>query len=418
MSQRARRRLLAAAIAALLLATGLAACGSDDGSSSGSSDGDAATATEQADLRAIAVQLLDCLADEGVELPGPGAGPIERLQAVRELDKGDGQVADAVRACFPALAQEFVDAGLRPPTQGDVGVEPTTSPDRPAGAPLYEGDFADPFLLSVDGGYLYATNTLFENVPVTPTPEAGGDLDITDAMPELPAWTQAGAVWAPSVAAVDDGYVLYFTSRDTDSGLQCIGVATADAPTGPFTGADDSLVCPTAYGGAIDASPVTDGDRRYIVFKTDGNCCDLPTTIYVQEVSADGTRLTGEAVELLGAEEGWEGDLVEGPAMAPAPDGSWLLFYSANRWDTADYAVGWAGCESVTGPCTKGEGQPWLASYDRAAGPGGQELVVGADGEAAVVYHGWAPDLVGYESGGSRRLYAEPVELDPPTLPF
>ena len=36
-----------------------------------------------------------------------------------------------------------------------------------------------------------------------------------------------------------------------------------------------------------------------------------------------------------------------------AIDGQIILFYSANAWATADYAIGYATCEAPTGPCTK-----------------------------------------------------------------
>src|SRR5437868_5842476 len=70
-----------------------------------------------------------------------------------------------------------------------------------------------------------------------------------DAMPELPAWaekTTAGdeSVWAPAVTARDDGYLLYFTARSTSQHTQCIGVARAWAPEGPFHSiGSQPLVC-------------------------------------------------------------------------------------------------------------------------------------------------------------------------------
>ena len=66
---------------------------------------------------------------------------------------------------------------------------------------------------------------------------------------------------------------------------------------------------------------------------------------------------------------------VEGPSMIEH-EGRYYLCYSANRWDTADYAVGYAICDSPTGPCGKPEEGPWLAGDGRTAGPGGQEVLV------------------------------------------
>ena len=119
---------------------------------------------------------------------------------------------------------------------------------------------------------------------------------------------------------------------------------------------------------------------------------------------ADGTGLAGDPVELIRNDLSWERDVVEGPSMIEV-DGVWHLFYSANRWDTADYAVGHAVCETVTGPCVK-DPEPWLASTDGTAGPGGLEVIELADRpNDLVVYHGWTGGEVGYPDG-ARALYA------------
>jgi hypothetical protein len=55
----------------------------------------------------------------------------------------------------------------------------------------------------------------------------------------------------------DDRFVLYYTSKDLESGLQCIGVATSGSAKGPYV--DDRgepFICQRELGGSIDASPV------------------------------------------------------------------------------------------------------------------------------------------------------------------
>ena len=443
--------LSALALLAVLMAGSLAGCSSGGGGST--LDATSATTTTEvrttssatggATVRPLALirVFVECLANEGVDIPRPGGGLGSRLEALRSLAPTP-EIRAAVRACFPALAQSFTDAGLRPPTQGDLVAEtttttppsttqpPTTVPETTTtastepvpsdGAPAFEGDYADPFLLNVDGDrYIYATNTLGQNVPAARLAGTNREPQRVEALPRLPTWTEPGSVWAPSVAEVRGGFALYYTTRDRASGRQCISVATADDPLGPFV--DDSseaLICQVDEGGSIDASPYADGDHQYVVWKSDGNCCGIPTTISAQETSPDGTRLVGAPDALLGVDQGWEGDLVEGPSLVKV-DGELRLFYSANRWDTADYAVGYAVCESVSGPCSKPEDHPWLFTYDNAAGPGGEEFSVGPDG-MQVVYHGWSPDAVGYSNGGVRRLYVEDVDLadEPPLLGF
>ena len=360
-----------------------------------------------------------CLETEAPGLLDDEGGPLRRLLALRRLDRSDPAVRRAVDACYPALAAAFEEWGLRPPTRGELEAPAELAPSVP-GAPVVQGDFADPFLFAADGDeYIYATNTLGQNVPAARFDRASEEIERAEALPELPDWTEPGTVWAPGVAEVEGGYALYYTTRHIESGLQCISVATAGDPLGPFTDdSDGPLVCEEELGGSIDASPFDDGTRTWLLWKSDGNCCGIPTTISVQETSDDGTRLLGEPTALLGVDQEWEGELVEGPTMVDA-DGALLLFYSANRWDTADYAVGYAVCESVVGPCAKPQVKPWLATYEFAAGPGGQEVTDGPEGPR-IVYHGWSPEAVGYEDGGVRRLYVEPVELTlrPPGLDF
>ena len=91
--------------------------------------------------------------------------------------------------------------------------------------------------------------------------------------------------------------------------------------------------------------------------------------------------------------------------------GAFWLFYSANRWDTSDYSIGAARCETVTGPCEKFVG-PWLAGHGEATGPGGPEQFTDQFGDTWIVYHAWVTDSIGYESGGARALFAQPLDFD------
>ena len=48
----------------------------------------------------------------------------------------------------------------------------------------------------------------------------------------------------------------------------------------------------------------------------------------------------------------WEGPLIEAPTMISSPSGV-QLFYSANPFETPQYAVGVARCDGPTGPCSR-----------------------------------------------------------------
>lgn len=278
------------------------------------------------------------------------------------------------------------------------------------GTPVYDGDFADPYVL-IDGGtnYVYATNTDDANLPVIVS--AGGDEGtyFGDAFPTLPDWTTPGFVWAPAVYARGDGYIAYYTTADTASKRQCVSRAVAPSPTGPFVDdSDGPMVCQLDLGGTIDPSVVTDVEgEAWLLFKNDGNCCDQTTSLWSQKLTPDGLGVVGEPTKLIDADQAWEGQLIEAPSMVIA-DGTYYLFYSANAWDTANYAVGYARCESITGPCTKDDG-PWMTSTAFAKGPGGQEFFA-KDGFVWMVYHGWERGQIGYPEG-QRRLYLDIVQV-------
>ncbi len=260
--------------------------------------------------------------------------------------------------------------------------------------PVIDRDFPDPDVLEVDGTYYaYATNTATDNVQVATsedlqTWEVLGD----DALPELPTWVIPGKTWAPEVTQIGDSFVMYTTTTNFDPALQCIAVATADAPEGPFeVVGDEMLVCPEDEGGAIDAATFLDEDgTRYLLWKNDGNCCGLDTWLYIQPLADDGLTLTGEATRLVKQDQPWEGNLVEAPTLVER-DGTYVLLYSANDYGGDAYAVGYATADSPTGPYTKAE-EPLLTTdgTDGAyIGPGGQDVVVGPDGAEHLVIHDW-----------------------------
>lgn len=312
------------------------------------------------------------------------------------------------------------EIGRRPPTDGTdtPGVEEGAGarivgrlgPE--GGVPLSDGDFADPFVL--DSAVVpigFTSNTTRANVPVS-TASPRGEIDLGDALPEVGSWSEKGFVWAPGVLEVaDDRYVLYYTSRHSASGRQCIGVAVSQKPSGPYI--DDRgepFICQLVQGGSIDASPVVVGDTPYLLWKSDGNCCDQPTHVYAQQLGADGTTLVGDPVQLVTDDLPWEGDVVEGPSMVDL-DGTLHLFWSANDWNSADYAIGHAICETPLGPCTK-DPEPFVESGEEYLGPGGQEFFTDRAGRMWMAFHAWLPGEVGYEEGGTRRLFVEQVAFD------
>lgn len=318
-----------------------------------------------------------------------------------------GEIQGWARSADPAMlageALRFADGAWR------VAWTRTT----PSSA-AYPRDLPDPFVLAVGGSYYgYGTATGGSNVPTVRSPDLRRWAPLPDALPALPAWTRPGFVWAPSVLARGDGYVLYYTTRDRASDRQCLSRAWSGSPGGPFVDTSAGpFVCQLDQGGSIDPSPFVDADgTAHLLWKSDGIAGGEGTRLWSQPLSPDGMSLTGAPRALLDHDQPWEAPLVEGPSMVR--DGDRLyLFYVAGVWQSAGYAIGYATCETPAGPCVKGDKLPLLASAGAVAGPGGPEFVVDGDGRRWMAYHGWTTTEVGYPLGGRRMLHLSPVRFE------
>lgn len=286
------------------------------------------------------------------------------------------------------------------------------APETPSAtaAPVFalDQDFPDPDVVPDGDGYAaFATGSHGLNIRFARSADLQSwTVENRDALPKLPAWASAGRTWAPDVAAAPDGgWLMYFTAQHTASGRQCIGVAASDTLDGTFAPVtDDPLVCPVDAGGAIDAATFDDVDgTRYLLWKTDGNCCSLDTWIEIAPLSADGLGLDGEHTRLLKQTLDWEGALVEAPTLVHR-DGKYVLLYSANDYGGDAYAVGAAVSDELRGPYEKLP-EPVLSSRGELRGPGGQDVVAVGDGDA-LVFHSW-DELYIY-----RGLVTRPLEWD------
>jgi beta-xylosidase len=284
--------------------------------------------------------------------------------------------------------------------------------------PVFAQDFPDPYVLEVEGTYYaYATNGHGANVQVLRSVDLVHWERVEgqrDALPKLPDWSRSfsGLTWAPSVLRRGDRFVLYYVARYVDGGRQCISYALGDDPLGPFTDSNPApFICPLMEGGAIDPEPFVNSDGSlYLLWKNDGNCCGQPVYLYAQRLSEDGTQLAGKPQRLIAYDQAWEEPLIENPSMV-LHDGQYTLIYSANRYQDRTYAVGYAACESATGPCVKPQEGPVLASQGDEVGPGGASFFRAADGELWIAYHAWTEPFVGYP-GGQRSLHLARVMFE------
>ena len=344
--------------------------------------GSLATAEERAGVQGVRIATLqECL------------GGVAHATAAAAADRRDEAVA-ALRAASGACTA--TTASLGPPG---------------GAAPVFPLDFADPFVLRAGGRYYaYATNGGGGEVQLMASSDLRTWEWLGDALAELPPWAASRFTWAPSVLARGSSFVLYYAAADRASGDQCISRAVADSPRGPFVDRSAGpLVCQHDQGGSIDPSPFVDADgTAYLTWKSEGETAGGTARIWAQRLSGDGRSLAGSPVELLRADQPWEGGVVEGPSVL-REGGTYHLFYSANSWNSGSYGVGHAVCRSPAGPCTKSGTGPVLASSGRTVGPGGQEFFRDADGRTWASFHAWVEPDVGFPS--LRRLHLRRLTL-------
>jgi beta-xylosidase len=299
---------------------------------------------------------------------------------------------------------------------------PTAAPLPPAPPPVATqtsslGDFPDAFLFAEGPTtYAFATNANGRNVQVAASNDMAHFSALPDAMPQIASWAvqSFGLVWAPEVMKVGGNYLLYYTAHDKASDRQCVGVAQASAVTGPYVDSGNApLVCQSSEGGTIDPSPFHDASGANVLYvKSDGNCCGLPTSIYAVPLSADGLSAQGAPVKLLTNDAtSWEHSVIEAPTMFQH-DGQYLLFYSGGNYADSTYAVGYATCSGLFGPCVKSADNPVLKSRSdttpKLIGPGHQSLLqVGS--QTWISYHAWEVTSSGTR-GNRRFMYLDKLD--------
>lgn len=326
---------------------------------------------------------------EAVEAASPSTDAAVTPSAEQVAEEGTASPS-------PVPAEATEEAAASPSPASGETPQATAVPDDHFVNPVFRQNFPDPHIIRVDDAfYAFATNGSGRNVQTARSTDLVDWEMLRDAMPAFGRWVSLNRsdVWAPEVIEIDGNYVLYYTARDAESMRQCIGVAVSDQPEGRYTDPHDQpLVCQVEEGGSIDASPYRSEDGTlYLYWKNDGNCCGFATWIYVQELSPDGLSLVGEPERLTRNDTRWEGAVVEAPTMWKQDD-DYVLFYSGNGYAGLDYAVGYATCESPTGPCEEAPENPILStSLERppVIGPGHQTVVTDDEGQTWMVYHAW-----------------------------
>ena len=226
-----------------------------------------------------------------------------------------------------------------------------------------------------------------------PTSSTGHSLPVPTAKkrstlcPSSEAGRSEGFTWAPEVLELNGQYLLYYTASDRRKNAQCVGVAEADDPLGPFVDRrPEPMVCQTGSRRDIDADAFRDDDGKlYLYFKNDGNRVHARTSLWGQPLAADGLSVTGQPVELVKDNQNWEERVVEAPTMVRSPAGYELFFsggffgWNPDEGGLSPYAMGYASCAGPLGPCVAAKENPILHSFDDReagclSGPGHQSV--------------------------------------------
>ncbi|WP_028050919.1 glycoside hydrolase family 43 protein [Cellulomonas sp. URHD0024] len=289
--------------------------------------------------------------------------------------------------------------------------------------PVWDGYFADPFVLRAEGRF-WAFGT-------------GGGEESQDVVglvsDDLVTWTPHGPVidpattpegkphhWAPEVLATDDGYVLYYSAGLRDQGHR-IRAAVSATPGGPYR--DTGLELTPDEPFAIDPHPCRDADGNLYLFY----CVDRLTgprvgTVIVVDRMLTPTRLAGDPQPVVAATGEWQLYLA-GRAMYEATydwytcegaftvrrDGRYWCLYSGGNWQQQNYGVSAASAPAMLGPWTEepGELPSVVRSAPDAVGPGHASVVTDDDGQDWLVYHAWDPE------GVARRMHIDPLDWTP-----
>lgn len=321
------------------------------------------------------------------------------------------------------LATAFAVAASLLLTAAATGSEPSF-------VPVLQEDFPDAFVLPYGNRFVaYSTNN-GPNVPVATSTDlvhwsfigdAAQPGKKRDALPKLGSWAKEGYTWAPEVLHLGERYLLYYTASDRKRDAQCIGVAVATDPIGPFVDPNpEPVVCQTALGGSIDANALRDADGKlYLYYKNDGNRVRARTSLWGQQLSPDGMSVVGQPVELVKDDQRWEERVVEAPTMVRSPGGYQLFFsggffgWNPDEGGLSPYGMGYADCTGPLGPCTPARENPILHSfYDREAGclsgPGHQSIFTFGT-RTFVSFHAWAATSGCRKAADKRYLYIAPL---------
>ena len=215
-------------------------------------------------------------------------------------------------------------------------------------------------------------------------------------LPTLPRWVGGRGVrngrgevhmWAPHVwqrSLVGTPYVMFFAGSRRD-GTDCIGLATARDPKGPFTSSAKPLRCGTRDVNLIDPAHFRTPDgRHYLVYKRQAYS-PQNSSVWAVRINPTGTKRGGaQPFRLIdgGAMH------VEAPSLI-SHDGNLFLFVSRFSYATCRYRTFVYRSVNLGRPFAYAGLLPIVKPDGRKfCGPGGAE-VVNDNGTYRIAFHAY-----------------------------
>jgi xylan 1,4-beta-xylosidase len=288
-------------------------------------------------------------------------------------------------------ASSCLDEKLTPEIFPQPRPEPTPEPLPPPPTitnPILPGDYPDPSVVRVGTEY-WAAATSSEWAPQFPLLKSKDLLQwelVGNLFQSPPEWSEAN-YWAPELVADKGRYFVLYTAKKKGGPL-CVAVATAPQISGPYTD-HGPLVCQEL--GSIDGAMIRDENGKlFLVWKEDGNSQGLPTPIWAQPLSEDGTQLTGERTALILNDVPWEGQLVEGPHLIQR-NGWFYLFYAGSGCcgKACNYGVGVARSKTLLSGWEKNPLNPILKNNEAFKCPGHGSVVTDSINRDYFLYHAY-----------------------------
>jgi xylan 1,4-beta-xylosidase len=188
--------------------------------------------------------------------------------------------------------------------------------------------------------------------------------------------------WAPQVFQYRNKFYMAYTANEN------IAIAESNSPLGPFIQKLKKTI--KAPVKIIDPFVFFDGDKIYLyhVRLQKGN------RIFVAEMNRDLSAIKEEtAIECISASEDWENTaksdwgVTEGPTVLKR-NGVYYLFYSANDFRNANYAVGYATSNTPFGPWKKYRHNPVLSKAQTGEnGSGHGDFFTDHNGKLNYIFH-------------------------------